>query len=155
MNIIEGELNGKGKKFALVVSRFNDFISKKLLEGALDCLKRHGTEEKDIDVVWVPGSFEIPYAAGKLAKGRKKYDAILCLGAIIRGETPHFEYVASVAAKGISQIGRETNIPVIFGIITADTVEQAINRAGVKDGNKGWSSALAGIEMANLFSKLS
>jgi 6,7-dimethyl-8-ribityllumazine synthase len=149
----EGSLIGKGKKFAIAVSRFNEFISKRLLEGAVDALIRHGVEEENIAVVWVPGSFEIPPVAQKLAAS-KKYNAVICLGAIIRGDTPHFEYIASEAAKGIAKAGIKTGIPVIFGIITADTLEQAIERAGTKSGNKGAVAAASAIEMANLFEKI-
>lgn len=149
----EGSLIGKGKKFAIAVSRFNEFISKRLLEGAVDALIRHGVEEENIAVVWVPGSFEIPPVAQKLAAS-KKYNAVICLGAIIRGDTPHFEYIASEAAKGIAKAGMKTGIPVIFGIITADTLEQAIERAGTKSGNKGAVAAASAIEMANLFEKI-
>jgi 6,7-dimethyl-8-ribityllumazine synthase len=149
----EGNLIGKGKKFAIAVSRFNEFISKRLLEGAVDALTRHGVEEENIAVVWTPGSFEIPPVAQKLAAS-KKYNAVICLGAIIRGDTPHFEYIASEAAKGIAKAGMKTGIPVIFGIITADTLEQAIERAGTKSGNKGAVAAASAIEMANLFEKI-
>jgi 6,7-dimethyl-8-ribityllumazine synthase len=149
----EGNLIGKGKKFAIAVSRFNEFISKRLLEGAIDALIRHGVEEENIAVVWVPGSFEIPPVAQKLAAS-KKYNGVICLGAIIRGDTPHFEYIASEAAKGIAKAGMKTGIPVIFGIITADTLEQAIERAGTKSGNKGAVAAASAIEMANLFEKI-
>jgi 6,7-dimethyl-8-ribityllumazine synthase len=149
----EGNLIGKGKKFAIAVSRFNEFISKRLLEGAVDALTRHGVEEENIVVVWVPGSFEMPPVAQKLAAS-KKYNAVICLGAIIRGDTPHFEYIASEAAKGIAKAGMKTGIPVIFGIITADTLEQAIERAGTKSGNKGAVAAASAIEMANLFEKI-
>ena len=153
MKIIEGKLNAKGKKFAIVVSRFNDFISTRLLDGALDCLKRHHCDENDITVVWVPGSFEIPLTAQKLAE-KKNFDAVICLGAVIRGETPHFDYVSAEVSKGIANVSLKTNIPVIFGIITADTVEQAIDRAGTKAGNKGWAAALTAIEMADLNDKI-
>lgn len=149
----EGNLIGKGKKFAIAVSRFNEFISKRLLEGAIDALIRHGVEEENIAVVWTPGSFEIPPVAQKLAAS-KKYNGVICLGAIIRGDTPHFEYIASEAAKGIAKAGMKTGIPVIFGIITADTLEQAIERAGTKSGNKGAVAAASAIEMANLFEKI-
>ena len=149
----EGNFIGKGKKFAIAVSRFNEFISKRLLEGAVDALIRHGVEEENIVVVWVPGSFEMPPVAQKLAAS-KKYNAVICLGAIIRGDTPHFEYIASEAAKGIAKAGMKTGIPVIFGIITADTLEQAIERAGTKSGNKGAVAAASAIEMANLFEKI-
>jgi len=150
---IEGLLNAKGRKFALVVSRFNEFISNKLVDGAIDCLVRHGADEKSISVTWVPGSFEIPLVAMKIAAA-DKVDAVICLGAIIRGSTPHFEYVAGEAAKGIAQASLQTGKPVIFGVITSDTIEQAIERAGTKSGNKGWDAALGAIEMADLMGKL-
>ena len=147
-NIIEGNLLAEGKRFALIVGRFNDFISEKLLSGALDALIRSGAEDKNIDIVKVPGAFEIPLVAKKLAT--KKYDAIICLGAVIRGATPHFDYVSAEVSKGIAMVGLDAEIPVIFGVITTDTIEQAIERAGTKAGNKGWSAAIAAIEMANL-----
>ncbi len=146
---LEGHLNAQGYRFGLVVSRFNEFISGKLLAGAMDALKRHDAGEKDIEVLWVPGSFEIPLIAKKMAKS-KRYDAIICLGAVIRGSTPHFDYVAAEVSKGIALVGLETEIPVMFGIITSDTLEQAIERAGSKAGNKGWDAALGAIEMVNL-----
>lgn len=150
---IEGKISGQGLKFALVVSRFNDFISDRLLQGALDALLRHGVKEADIHVVKVPGSFEIPMVARKLALG-KKYHAVICLGAIIRGATSHFEYICSEVSKGVATVGLETGIPTIFGVITADTLEQAIERAGTKSGNKGWNAAMAAMEMANLIKQL-
>ncbi|NLT50810.1 MAG: 6,7-dimethyl-8-ribityllumazine synthase [Ignavibacteria bacterium] len=152
-NILEGKLSAKDFKFALVVSRFNDFISQKLVEGAIDCLERHHADEKNITVVKVPGSFEIPLAADKLAQ-LKKYDAIICLGAVIRGATPHFDYVAAEVSKGVAQVSLKYSIPVIFGVLTTDSIEQAIERAGTKSGNKGWDSALAAIEMADLMKKI-
>lgn len=148
-NFYEGKISAEGKKFALVVSRFNDFVSDKLLAGALDALSRHGARDQDVDVVKVPGSFEIPLMAKKMA-GKEKYDAVICLGAVIRGSTPHFEYVSAEVSKGIAQVGLQAGIPVIFGVITTDTLEQAIERAGTKAGNKGWSAAIAAMEMANL-----
>jgi 6,7-dimethyl-8-ribityllumazine synthase len=151
--IYEGNLVAKGKKFAIILSRFNDFITKRLLEGAMDTLKRHEADEKDIDIYFVPGSFEIPYVANKVAKS-KKYNAILCLGAIIRGDTPHFDYIASETSKGIASTALETGVPVIFGILTTDNIEQAIERAGTKAGNKGSEAALSAIEMANLYSQI-
>lgn len=151
--IIEGKLDAKGFKFALVVSRFNDFISSKLTEGALDCFYRHGASEENISVVKVPGSFEIPLAAMKLADS-KTYDAIVCLGAVIRGATPHFEYVAAEVSKGIAQTSLQYKIPIAFGVLTTDSLEQAIERAGTKSGNKGWDAALSAIEMANLFKQI-
>jgi 6,7-dimethyl-8-ribityllumazine synthase len=149
MNVLEGQLNAEGLKFGVVVARFNEFISGKLLEGTVDCLKRHSTEEGNIDVAWVPGSFEIPLMAQKLA-ATKKYDAIICLGAVIRGSTPHFDYVSSEVAKGISRVSLDTDIPVSFGVITTDNLEQAIERAGTKSGNKGWDAAMSAIEMASM-----
>ena len=147
--ILEGKLLAEGKKFALVVSRFNDFITDRLVGGAIDALQRSGAKEEDIEIVKVPGAFEIHLIAKKLAsKGR--YDAIVCLGAVIRGATPHFEYVSAEVSKGIAQVGLEADVPVIFGIITSDTIEQAIERAGTKAGNKGWSAAMSAIEMVNL-----
>ena len=147
--LYEGMLLGKGLKFGLVVSRFNEFIAKKLLEGAQDALLRHGVNDEDIETAWVPGSFEIPLVAKKLAQS-KKYDAVICLGAVIRGGTPHFEYIASEVTKGIARVGLETGLPVTYGVITADTLEQAIERAGTKAGNKGFDAAVNAIEMANL-----
>lgn len=151
--IIEGNLSAKGLKFALVVSRFNDFISDRLLEGAIDTLVRSGASENDMDVVKVPGSFEMPVAARSLAEGRS-YDAIICLGCVIRGSTPHFDYIAAEASKGIARISQEYGLPISFGIITADNLEQAIERAGTKSGNKGRDAALTAIEMANLLKTL-
>jgi 6,7-dimethyl-8-ribityllumazine synthase len=146
---LEAHLNAKGKKFAIVVSRFNDFITEKLLSGALDALVRSGAEDSDIQVVKVPGSFEIPLVAKKMAK-KKGLGAIICLGAVIRGATPHFDYISAEVSKGIAQVSLESEVPIIFGVITTDTIEQAIERAGTKAGNKGWSAAMAAIEMANL-----
>jgi 6,7-dimethyl-8-ribityllumazine synthase len=145
----EGMLLGKGLKFGLVVSRFNEFITKKLVEGAQDALLRHGATEDAIDVAWVPGSFEIPLIAQKLAQ-TKRYNAIICLGAVIRGGTPHFEYVAAEVTKGIAKVSLDAGLPVIYGVITADTLEQAIERAGTKEGNEGFKAATHAIEMANL-----
>ena len=153
MKCIEGELHAKGLKFGIIVSRFNDFITGKLLEGAKDALLRHGAKEDDIDVVRVPGSFEIPLVAKKMAM-KGAYNAIICLGTIIRGATPHFEYVASEASKGIASASMETGIPMAFGIITSDTIEQAVERAGTKSGNKGWDAAITAIEMAQLLKKI-
>ncbi len=154
MNTIQGKLSGKGIKVAITVSRFNEFITTRLLEGALDCLRRHDVAEKDITLVWTPGSFELPQVAKRLAASGR-FGAVVCLGAIIRGSTPHFDYVAAEAAKGVAQAGLDTGIPVIFGILTCDSLEQAIERAGTKSGNKGWSAALAAIEMIDLYQKLS
>ena len=145
----EGMLTGKGLKFGLVVSRFNEFFTQKLLEGAQDALLRHGVNEEDIDIAWTPGSFEIPLIAQKLAQS-KKYDAVICLAAVIRGGTPHFEYISAEVTKGIAQINLSTGIPVIYGVITTDTLEQAIERSGTKSGNKGFEAAVSAIEMANL-----
>jgi len=150
---IEGMLLGKGLKFGLVVSRFNEFITKKLVEGAEDALLRHGVNQEDIEVAWVPGSFEIPLVAKKLAQ-TKRYDAVICLGAVIRGGTPHFEYIATEVTKGIAAVGLETGLPVIYGIVTADTLEQAIERAGTKEGNEGFKAAAGAIEMANLLKSI-
>jgi len=149
----EGMLLGKGLKFGLVVSRFNEFITKKLLEGAQDALLRHGVSQGDIEVAWVPGAFEIPLVAKKLAQ-TKRYDAVICLGAVIRGETSHFEYIAAQLARDISRVGLDTGLPVIYGVITADTLEQAIERAGTKQGNKGFQAAASAIEMANLLKSI-
>jgi 6,7-dimethyl-8-ribityllumazine synthase len=153
VKVIQGELIARGKKFALIASRFNEFITNRLIDGAVDCLKRHGVKDSDIDLIWSPGSFEIPQIASKLTN-KSKAHAIICLGAIIRGETPHFDYVASEAAKGIAKVALASKTPVAFGIITADTLEQAINRAGAKDGNKGFQAALSAIEMVSLSSKI-
>jgi 6,7-dimethyl-8-ribityllumazine synthase len=147
---IEGKLTGNGKKFAIILSRFNEFIGESLLKSANECLIKHGVVESNIDIIKVPGAFEIPTTADRLA-AKKKYDAIICLGAIIRGATPHFDYVASVASSGISQVSLKYSLPVIFGVLTTDTIEQAIERAGTKAGNKGWDSALTALEMADLF----
>ena len=146
----EAKLIAKGKKFALVVSRFNDFITEKLLSGALDALVRSGAADEDLEVVKVPGAFEIPLVAKKMAN-TDRFDAVICLGAVIRGSTPHFDYVSAEVSKGIAMVGMESEIPIIFGVITTDTIEQAIERAGTKAGNKGWSAAIDAVEMANLF----
>lgn len=149
MSLFEGMLLGKGLKFGVVASRFNEFITRKLLEGTQDALLRHGVDQEDIDVAWVPGSFEIPLVAQKLAQ-TKRYDAVICLGAVIRGATPHFEYIAAEVTKGIARAGLETGLPITYGIITADTLEQAVERAGTKAGNKGFDAAVDAIEMVNL-----
>jgi 6,7-dimethyl-8-ribityllumazine synthase len=151
--VIEGDLSAKGLKFAIVASRFNDFITTKLVEGCLDALLRHGASESDIEIIKVPGSFEIPLAAQSLARS-KKYHAVICLGAVIRGATPHFEYVSSEVSKGVASVGLDTGLPVIFGVLTTDTIEQAIERAGTKSGNKGWDAALSAIEMASLLRQI-
>ncbi len=152
-NVFEGQLTAKNKKFAIIVSRFNELICRKLLEGSLDCLARHGADMNNVDIAWVPGSFEIPVAAQRFAK-TKSYDAIICLGAVIRGATPHFEYISAEVTKGVAQVGMEFQVPVSYGIITPDTLEQALERAGTKSGNKGWDAALGAIEMADLFTKI-
>jgi 6,7-dimethyl-8-ribityllumazine synthase len=151
--VIEGNLIAKGKKFCIVASRFNDFITKELISGCQDTLVRHGMQNEDLTIAWVPGAFEIPTVAQKLAKA-KTYNAIICLGTVIRGSTPHFEYIAAEVAKGVAKVSLDSGMPVIFGIITADTIEQAIERAGTKDGNKGRDAAVSAIEMANLLEKL-
>lgn len=151
--VYQGILDGRKKRFAVVVSRFNEAISQRLLDGALDCLRRHNTDEANIDIVWVPGSFEIPMGARKVAQS-SRYDAVICLGAVIRGATPHFDYIASEVSRGIARLAAETALPVIFGVITADSLEQAIERSGGKSGNKGWDAAMSALEMADLFSKL-
>lgn len=151
--MIEGLLQAQGMRFALVVGRFNDFIGGKLVEGALDTLKRHGASDEDIAIAWVPGAFEIPLAARKLAVSGK-YDAVITLGAVIRGSTPHFDYVAAEVSKGVAHVGLETGLPVIFGVLTTDSIEQAIERAGTKAGNKGSDAALAAIEMVDLLRKI-
>ncbi len=153
MPTFEGKLIAKGLKFGIVVSRFNELVTSKLLDGTLDCLKRHDADEKDIDIFFCPGSFEIPLVAKKIAL-TGKYDALICLGAVIRGETPHFDYIANEVSKGIAQVQLETGIPIAFGILTTDDVEQALNRAGIKSGNKGWDAALTAIEMANLLKQI-
>ena len=153
MRTIEGKLDGKGLRFGIVIARFNEFISGKLLSGCLDGLNRHGADEKKIDIVWSPGAFELPLLAKKLAQS-EKYDAVICLGAIIRGATPHFDYVAAEVAKGIANVSIDTGMPVIFGVLTTDNIEQAIERAGTKGGNKGFDAALAAIEMAHLMKEI-
>jgi len=151
--IIEGKIIAKGMKFAVAASRFNDFISSRLIDGAVDALTRAGADEKDIQLFKVPGAFELPITAKKLAKSGR-YDAVICVGAVIRGATPHFEYVSAEVSKGIASVGLETEIPVSFGVLTTDTIEQAIERAGAKAGNKGWDAAMAAIEMVDLFRKI-
>ncbi len=151
--VIEGNLIVKGKKFGVVASRFNDFMTKQLVSGCLDTLVRHGAEDKDLTVVWVPGAFEIPVIAGKMAIS-KGYDAVICLGTVIRGSTPHFDFIVSESAKGIAKVAQDSGIPVIFGVITADTIEQAIERSGTKDGNKGKDAALSAIEMINVMAQI-
>ncbi|WFR56471.1 6,7-dimethyl-8-ribityllumazine synthase [Anaerocolumna sp. AGMB13025] len=153
MRTMEGNLIGQGLKFGIIAGRFNEFISGKLVSGALDALKRHGVEEKEIDITWVPGAFEIPLIAKKMAKSNK-YDGVICLGAVIRGATPHFDYVSNEVTKGIAHVSLETEVPVIFGVLTTDNIEQAIERAGTKAGNKGYDAAVTAIEMANLIRQL-
>lgn len=153
MKIYEGKLMAKGFRFGIVVGRFNEFIGSKLLSGALDALARHGADENQIEICWVPGAFEIPLAAQKMASSGK-YDAVLTLGAVIRGSTPHFDYVASETTKGVAKVSLDYGLPVIFGILTTDTLEQAIERAGTKAGNKGWDAAMSAIEMAYLLKEM-
>ena len=154
MKVIEGKLDASGLKIAIVISRFNEFITQKLLGGAVDCLRRNNAVEDDITVAWVPGAFEIPAITRKLVESGK-YDAIICLGAVIRGSTPHFDYVAAEVSKGVAQVGINSLVPVIYGVITTDTIEQAIERAGTKSGNKGFDAAMSAIEMAQLYSQIS
>jgi 6,7-dimethyl-8-ribityllumazine synthase len=149
MKTYEGKLVAKGLRFGVVASRFNELLSSKLLDGALDALRRHDTDEKSIDLAWVPGAFELPLAAQRMA-ATGRYDAVICLGVIIRGSTPHFEYVAAEAAKGIAKVSLDSGVPVAFGVITADSIDQAVERAGTKAGNKGWQAAVVAIEMADL-----
>lgn len=153
MRVIEGHLNGQGLKFAVIISRFNHFITGHLLDGAEDALKRHDVSDENITVVWVPGAFEIPLIAKRLAQSGD-YDAVICLGAVIRGSTPHFDYVAAEVSKGVAAVGLDTGVPVIFGVLTTDNIEQAIERAGTKSGNKGWDAAVTAIELADLNRKL-
>ncbi len=153
MKLIEGQLNAKGKRFGLIASRFNELVVRKLVEGAEDCILRHGGAPENLELAWVPGSFEIPLTAQRMAVSGK-YNAVICLGAVIRGATPHFEYIAAEVTKGIAQVNLQTGIPTVYGIITADTLEQALERAGTKMGNKGWDAALTAIEMVNLLPKI-
>lgn len=153
IKVFEGHLVGRGLRFGLVAGRFNEFITNKLLSGAVDALKRHGVEEKDVEIAWVPGAFEIPMVARRMVS-MQRYDAVICLGAVIRGATPHFDYVAAEVSKGVAKVGLDSGVPTIFGVITADTIEQAIERAGTKAGNKGWDAAVTAIEMANLLKGL-
>ncbi|NQT25928.1 6,7-dimethyl-8-ribityllumazine synthase [candidate division KSB1 bacterium] len=151
--VVQGQLSAKDRKFAIVISRFNEFITSRLLDGVLDCVSRHGGDDKAIDVIWVPGSFEIPLIALKTAE-TGKYDAVICLAAVIRGGTVHFEYVASEVTKGIAQVSLQTGIPTIYGVLTCDTIEEAIERAGTKQGNKGWQAAMSAIEMADVMRRI-
>jgi 6,7-dimethyl-8-ribityllumazine synthase len=153
MSVYEGDLIGSGLKVGIVVSRFNELLSSRLLGGANDALARHGVDAKDVDIAWVPGAFEIPLVAQKMAASGK-YDTVLALGVIIRGGTPHFEYVAAEVSKGVAQAGLKTGVPVMFGVVTADSIEQAVERAGTKHGNKGWDAAVSGIEMAKLLKNI-
>jgi len=153
MTTFEGKLSGKGLRFGIVVGRFNEFISTRLLDGALDNLKRHDVGDDDVEVAWVPGAFELPLVAQRMAASRR-YDALICLGAVIRGGTPHFDYVAAETAKGIAKVSLDSGVPVIFGVLTTDTIEQAVERAGTKAGNKGWEAATSALEMANLLRTL-
>jgi 6,7-dimethyl-8-ribityllumazine synthase len=151
--VVEGQLSAADRRFAIVAGRFNELIGKKLVEGAIDCLIRHNCQKEAITVVWVPGAFEIPQIAKKLA-AKGTFDAVICLGAVIRGNTPHFDYIASEVSKGIASINLSQDVPVIFGVLTTDSIEQAVERAGTKSGNKGWDAALSAIEMADLLTKL-
>ena len=151
--VLSGKMDATGKKFGIVVSRFNEFITGKLLDGALDSLVRHNADEKNISVAWVPGSFEIPSVALKLAES-KKFDAVICLGCVIKGDTPHFDYIAAEVSKGIANVGMKTGMPVIFGVITTDNIEQSIERAGTKSGNKGAQAAESAIELINLYAQI-
>ena len=153
VNVIEGNLSGKGFRFGIVVSRFNDFITERLQEGAIDALVRHEVEENDIDIAKVPGAFEIPFVARRMAQS-KKVNAVICIGTIIRGDTPHFEFIAAEASKGIAAVAMESDIPIIFGVLTTETIEQAIERAGTKSGNKGWDASLSALEMVNLYNQV-
>jgi 6,7-dimethyl-8-ribityllumazine synthase len=151
--VYEGQVNGEGRRFGIVISRFNEFVSLRLLEGAMDCLRRHGTDDADISIAWVPGAFDIPSVAKRMGDSGK-YDAVLCLGAVIRGATPHFDYVAAEAAKGVAHAAMSTGVPVVFGVITSDTLEQAVERAGSKAGNRGWDAAMSAMELADLVARL-
>ena len=150
----EGNIRGEGRKFGIVVSRFNEFVSLRLLEGAMDCLRRHGTLDDDITIAWVPGAFDIPGVAKRMGDSGG-FDAVLCLGAVIRGATPHFDYVAAEVAKGVANAGLHTGVPTVFGVVTADNIEQAVERAGAKAGNRGWDAARAAMELADLYAKMS
>ena len=151
--VYEGNLSGEGRKFGIVISRFNEFVSLRLLEGAMDCLRRHGASDADITIAWVPGAFDIPAVAKRMGDSGG-FDAVLCLGAVIRGATPHFDYVASEVAKGVANVGLATGVPTVFGVVTADNIEQAVERAGAKAGNRGWDAARAAMELADLYAKL-
>ena len=148
--VYEGKISGEGKKFGIVVSRFNEFVSLRLLEGAMDCLRRHGTADDDISIAWVPGAFDVPSVAKRMGDSGR-FDAVVCLGVVIRGATPHFDYVASEVAKGVAQVSMSTGVPTVFGVVTADSLEQAIERAGSKAGNRGWDAAQSAMELACLY----
>jgi 6,7-dimethyl-8-ribityllumazine synthase len=152
--VYEGSITGEGRRFGIVVSRFNEFVSLRLLEGAMDCLRRHGTADDGIAIAWVPGAFDIPAVAKRMGDSGR-FDAVLCLGAVIRGATPHFDYVASEVAKGVANVGLHTGVPTVFGVVTADNLEQALERAGAKAGNRGWDAARAAMELADLCAKMS
>jgi 6,7-dimethyl-8-ribityllumazine synthase len=152
-NVYEGTISGAGRKFAIVVARFNDFISLRLLEGAMDCFRRHGTADEDISIAWVPGAFDVPAVAKRMGDSGR-FDAVVCLGAVIRGATPHFDYVASEVAKGVAQVSMSTGVPTVFGVVTADSLEQAIERAGTKAGNRGWDAAQSAMELASLYAEM-
>lgn len=151
--VYEGQVSGKGRRFGIVVSRFNEFISLRLLEGAMDCLRRHGADDGDISIAWVPGAFDIPPVAKRMGDSGN-CDAVICLGAVIRGATPHFDYIAAEVAKGVAQAALHTGVCTVFGVLTADSLEQAIERAGAKSGNKGWDAAIAAMELADLYTKI-
>jgi 6,7-dimethyl-8-ribityllumazine synthase len=151
--VYEGTITGDGRKFGIVVSRFNEFVSLRLLEGAMDCLRRHGTKDDDITIAWVPGAFDIPAVAKRMGDSGG-FDAVLCLGAVVRGATPHFDYVAAEVAKGVANAGLHTGVPTVFGVVTADNLEQAIERAGAKAGNRGWDAARAAMELADLYARM-
>ncbi|MBN2565910.1 MAG: 6,7-dimethyl-8-ribityllumazine synthase [Candidatus Eisenbacteria bacterium] len=151
--VYEGSISGAGKKFGIVVSRFNEFISLRLLEGAMDCFRRHGTADDDISIAWVPGAFDVPAVAKRMGDSGR-FDAVVCLGAVIRGATPHFDYVASEVAKGVAQVSMSTGVPTVFGVVTAETLEQAIERAGSKAGNRGWDAAQSAMELASLYAEM-
>lgn len=151
--VYEGNITGKGRKFAVVVSRFNEFVSLRLLEGTMDCLRRHGTADEDVSIAWVPGAFDIPAVAKRMGDAGT-YDAVICLGVVIRGATPHFDYVASEVAKGVAHVAAETGVPAVFGVVTADSLEQAMERAGSKSGNRGWDAAQSAMELADLYAAM-
>jgi 6,7-dimethyl-8-ribityllumazine synthase len=152
--VYEGNLSGEGRRFGIVISRMNEFVSLRLLEGAMDCLRRHGASDADITIAWVPGAFDIPAVAKRMGDSGG-FDAVVCLGAVIRGATPHFDYVAAEVAKGVANVGLATGVPTVFGVVTADNIEQAIERAGAKAGNRGWDAARAALELADLYARMS